>query len=172
MKDRDSNFGHGVGGALEEMIARVQDIKASPYAGKKRLVVKKEGAEKSHAVIDIDMKDAKDLVRSTTRPNRDREESRRDTRSERDQERNPRKNVADKWDRNKGKYIFKVEERDDSRNPGFQRKKSAEFKVFDAKEKPMEWTPEFETSRKMDRFSGADRGSFGGSKGPPGKTKF
>jgi hypothetical protein len=165
MREYDSKYGYDGTGALEEMIARVQDIKASPYAGKKRLVVKKEGAERSHAVIDIDMKDAKDIVRSTSRPRADRED-RRDTRSVRDQERRPQKSADEKWDRNKGKYIFQVKERDDSKNPGFQRKKSAEFKAYDCEEKPQQFTSELETNRRMNRFGG------GSSTGKAKRTKF
>lgn len=146
MREFDSKHGYDKN-AMQEMIARVQDIKASPVAGKKRLVVKEEGASRSHAVIDIDMSVARDVVRAQSRPRRDREPSLLD--AEREAARKPKP-----YDPDKGKYIFKVEERDDSKNPGFQRKKSAEFKAYDCHETPTPYEAGMETARRMNRFGG------------------
>lgn len=158
MREYDSTNGYDHN-AMEEMIARVQDIKASPVPGKKRLVVKEEGTARSHAVIDIDMNVAREVVRAQARPRNDREPSPRD--AEREAVRRPKP-----YNPNEGKYIFKVEERDDSKNPGFQRKKSAEFKAYDCHEKPTPYEAGMDTSRRMNRFSSGSDG--GGS----GRTKF
>jgi hypothetical protein len=48
-------------GAYKEMIAKVQDIKAAPHHGQKRLVVREQGKLHEQAVIDIDMKSAREL---------------------------------------------------------------------------------------------------------------
>lgn len=48
-------------GAYKEMIAKVQDIKAAPHHGQKRLVVREQGKLHEQAVIDIDMKAAREL---------------------------------------------------------------------------------------------------------------
>lgn len=109
--------GHDIG-ARERMIAKIQDVKASPYAGKTRLVVREEGKDKSHAVIDVNIKDAKDL-------------------------------------KSKEKYVFHVNERDDSKNPGFQRKRSATFKAYDCSEKPEGYVPGSEYKETFSRFGGS-----------------
>lgn len=115
--------------AREEMIARIQDIKVAPEAGKTRLVVKPKDSNRSHAVIDIDMKNARDLKAKET-------------------------------------YIFQVDEKDDSRVPGFQRKKSAEFKAYYCEENPERYSPEMATQRLMNRFGS------GSSTGNAGRIKF
>ncbi len=53
--------GYDGDGSLEKITAMVQEIKASPKSGHKRLVVREKGKTMSHAVIDIKMKDAKDV---------------------------------------------------------------------------------------------------------------
>lgn len=158
MREFDSKHGYDRN-AMEEMIARVQDIKASPVPGKKRLVVKEEGAARSHAVIDIDMNVARDVVRAQSRPRNNREPSLLD--AEREAQRKPKP-----YNPNEGKYIFKVEERDDSKNPGFQRKKSAEFRAYDCHEKPTPYEAGMDTSRRMNRFGG------GGDSKSSGRIKF
>ncbi len=105
-------------GAREEMVARIQDIKASSVAGKQRLVVRERGTSFTHAVIDIDMKHAKELKENET-------------------------------------YSFQVTERDDSRNPGFQRKKSATFKAYDCEDKPEEFSASAHAKKMMSRFKGS-----------------
>lgn len=99
------------------MIAKIQDIKAAPAAGKQRLVVRERGKNLTHAVIDIDMKVAKELKAKET-------------------------------------YFFQVSEKDDSRNPGFQRKRSATFRAYSCDEKPETYSSQTETRRRMDRFGG------------------
>ena len=53
-------------GAYREMIAKVQDIKAAPHHGQKRLVVREQGKLHQQAVIDIDMKAMRDVEESGT----------------------------------------------------------------------------------------------------------
>lgn len=120
MRTLDTRYGYDGVGAKEELIARVQDIKASPSPGKNRLVIREKDKNLSHAVIDIDMKASRDL-------------------------------------RSKETYVFQVNEKDDSRNPGFQRKRSAEFKVFECDEKPMEYSSAYDTQKKFGRFGSNDR---------------
>lgn len=48
-------------GAYQQLIAQVQDIKASPYHGQKRLVVKERGTLFQQTVIDIEMSAARGL---------------------------------------------------------------------------------------------------------------
>lgn len=129
MREYHSKYGYDGLGAKEEMVARIQDIKASPEAGKKRLVVREKDKVRSHAVIDIDMKNAKELKSKET-------------------------------------YVFQVNEKDDSRNPGFQRKKSADFKAFHCKDDPTVYVPGSETAKKMTRFGS------GSSTGNAGRIKF
>ncbi len=106
--------------AMEEIVARVQDIKASPIAGKQRLVVREKGMNLSHAIIDIDMKHAKELKAKET-------------------------------------YSFQVQEKDDSKNPGFQRQKSASFRAYDCEDKPEAFSAAAETKKRMNRFKGGGR---------------
>jgi len=115
--------------AMEQLIAKVQDIKASPKAGQRRLVVREKGTNFSHAVIDIDMKVSRDLKSKET-------------------------------------YVFQVKEKDDSSNPGFQRKRSGEFKAFECRDTPEAYTLEFEKNALFNRFGGG-----GGGKGVK-RTKF
>lgn len=126
MREYDSKYGYdGKGGVMEEMIARIQDIKAAPESGKTRLVVKPKDSNRSHAVIDIDMKNGRDLKSKET-------------------------------------YIFQVSEKDDSRVPGFQRKKSAEFRAYRCSDDPEKYSPEMATKRLMNRFgSGSTTGNSG-----------
>lgn len=61
-----SKFGGGYGafegdGAYAQMIAKIQDIKAAPHHGQKRLVVRERGKLHQQTVIDIDMKAVRDL---------------------------------------------------------------------------------------------------------------
>lgn len=53
------------GGARAELVAKIAEIKAAPHHGQKRLVVRGEGA-KGHAVIDIDVAEARDLEEKGT----------------------------------------------------------------------------------------------------------
>ncbi len=53
-------------GAYVQMIAQIQDIKAAPHHGQKRLVVKERGKLHQQAVIDIDMSAGRDLEESET----------------------------------------------------------------------------------------------------------
>lgn len=53
-------------GAYRQMIAKVQDIKASPHHGQKRLVVKEHGKLASHSVIDIDISAGRDIEEKGT----------------------------------------------------------------------------------------------------------
>lgn len=53
-------------GAYRQMIAQVQDIKASPHHGQTRLVVKEHGKLASHSVIDIDIKAGRDVEEKGT----------------------------------------------------------------------------------------------------------
>lgn len=129
MREYHSKYGYDGTGAKEEMIARIQDIKAAPEPGKTRLVVKPRDAQRNHAVIDINMKNARDLKSKET-------------------------------------YIFQVNEKDDSRVPGFQRKKSAEFKAYHCAENPEKYSPEMATQRLMHRFGS------GSSTGNAGRIKF
>lgn len=125
MREYHSKYGYDGTGAREEMIARIQDIKASPESGKTRLVVKAKDMSRSHAVIDIDMKNARDLKAKET-------------------------------------YIFQISEKDDSRVPGFQRKKSAEFRAYHCDENPEKYAPDMAADRLMNRFG---RGSTTGNSG-------
>lgn len=162
MRTYDSKHGYDGGGtkdnkgndmgARQQMIAKIQDIKASPYAGKKRLVVREEGMNRSHAVIDIDMKDAKDLVRATSRPKRERDDDRLKNLRDKDKEATKKEKPRNS---SEGKYVFQVNERDDSKNPGFQRKKSAEFRAFDCHEKPEEYVSGSEHKQVFGRFGGS-----------------
>lgn len=129
MREYHSHFGYDGTGAKEEMVARIEDLKASPEAGKKRLVVREKDKVRGHAVIDIDMKNAKDLKAKET-------------------------------------YVFQVSEKDDSKNPGFQRKKSAEFRAYHCGDDPNVYVPGSETSKKMTRFGS------GSTTGQSGRIKF
>jgi len=53
-------------GALQQIIARVQDIKSAAAHGQKRLVIRENGKAHAHAVIDIDMREARDLKEKET----------------------------------------------------------------------------------------------------------
>lgn len=53
-------------GAYRQMIAKVQDIKASPHHGQKRLVVKEHGKNFHHSVIDIDISAGRDIEEKGT----------------------------------------------------------------------------------------------------------
>ena len=66
MRGFDSKYGYDGSGALEELIGKIQEIKSSPEAGKKRVVIKPKGMDKSHAVVDVAMKHAKDLETKQT----------------------------------------------------------------------------------------------------------
>ena len=46
------------GGTKSEIIAKVQEMKAAPHHGQKRLVVRETGKLNSHSVIDITMKES------------------------------------------------------------------------------------------------------------------
>lgn len=116
MRTYDSKYGYDHT-ALEDMTARILEVKASAEAGRVRLVVQEKGKTRTHGVIDIAMKHGRDLEEKQT-------------------------------------YRFKVMEKDDSRNPGFQRKKSAEFKAFRCDEAPELYTPGMETQMRMNRFGG------------------
>jgi hypothetical protein len=118
MRQYDSKYGYDGTGAKEKMIARVEETKRSSEAGKTRLVVREKGKTRSHAIIDIDMKVAKDLKEKET-------------------------------------YVFAVNEKDNSRVPGFQRKKSAEFKAFQCSDTPEIYVPGSEIREKMSRFGSA-----------------
>lgn len=66
-----SKFGGGRGafegeGAYTQMIAKIQDIKAAPHHGQKRLVVREHGKLHQQAVIDIDMKAMRDIEEKGT----------------------------------------------------------------------------------------------------------
>jgi hypothetical protein len=128
MRSFDPNNGYD-SGAMEQLIAKVQDIKASPKAGQKRLVVREKGTNFTHAIIDIDMKASRDLKSKET-------------------------------------YVFQVREKDDSSNPGFQRKRSSEFKSFLCADTPEAYSLEFEKNALFNRFGGG-----GGGKGAK-RTKF
>ena len=129
MRDYDSKYGYDGTGAKEKMVARIEETKRSPEAGKTRLVVREKDKVRSHAVIDIDMKVAKEL-------------------------------------KEKQMYIFDVSEKDNSRVPGFQRKKSAEFKSFHCSDEPEIYVAGSETKEKMGRFSSGSRA------GQSGRIKF
>ena len=129
MRDYDSKYGYDGTGAKEKMVARIEETKRSAEAGKTRLVVREKGKVRSHAVIDIDMKVAKDLKEKET-------------------------------------YIFEVNEKDNSRVPGFQRKKSAEFKAFHCSDTPEMYVAGSETKEKMTRFGS------GSTTGQAGRIKF
>ncbi len=129
MREYHSKYGYDGTGAREEMIARIQDIKAAPEPGRTRLVVKPKDASRNHAVIDINMKNARDLKSKET-------------------------------------YIFQVDEKDDSRVPGFQRRKSAEFKAYHCDANPEKYSPEIATDRLMKRFGS------GSSAGKAARIKF
>jgi len=129
MREYDSKYGYDGTGAKEKMIARIEETKRSPEAGKTRLVVREKDKVRSHAVIDIDMKAAKDL-------------------------------------KEKQMYIFDVNEKDNSRVPGFQRKKAADFKAFHCSDAPEVYVPGSETKEKMGRFGS------GSSNGQSGRIKF
>lgn len=67
MKSFTSDRGTGYSdGAMLEIIAKIQDVKASPHHTKKRLVVTERGKSMGQRVIDIDMKHAKDLEQKET----------------------------------------------------------------------------------------------------------
>lgn len=67
MKSFISDRGTGYSdGAMLDIIARIQDIKASSETTKKRLVVQERGKRIGQRVIDIDMKHAKDLEEKET----------------------------------------------------------------------------------------------------------
>lgn len=53
-------------GAYRQMIAKVQDIKASPHHGQKRLVVMENGKTSTHSVIDIDMRAGREIEEKGT----------------------------------------------------------------------------------------------------------
>lgn len=129
MREYDLKLGYDGSGAKEKMIARIEETKRSSEAGKTRLVVREKDKVRSHAVIDIDMKHAKDL-------------------------------------KEKQMYIFEVNEKDNSRVPGFQRKKSAEFKAFHCSDAPEVYVPGSEAKEKMTRFGS------GSSAGQAGRIKF
>ncbi|PZQ45443.1 MAG: hypothetical protein DI551_07405 [Micavibrio aeruginosavorus] len=120
MRSFDPRHGYDTGGAYERMVAMVQDIKASPATGKSRLVIREKGKSLTHAVIDIDMKVAKDIKTKET-------------------------------------YQFSVREKDDSRNPGFQRQRAATFKAYSCEEKPEDYVPGMEHQEVFSRFTGGDR---------------
>lgn len=62
-----SNYGAFEGdGAYVQMIAKIQDIKAAPHHGQKRLVVREHGKVHHQAVIDIDMKAFRELEEKGT----------------------------------------------------------------------------------------------------------
>jgi hypothetical protein len=124
-----SKYGYDGTGAKERLVAKIQDIKASPEAGKKRLIIRETTKTMSHAAIDIDMKYARDLEE-------------------------------------KGTYVFEVEEKDNSRNPGFQRKKGSSFRSYYCHEEPDLYTPESDRRELMNRFGG------GGSAKGGSRTKF
>jgi hypothetical protein len=65
MREFDSKTGYD-SGAMERITAKIQDIKASPTSGKQRLVVREKGTNFTHAIIDIDMKVAKNLKEKET----------------------------------------------------------------------------------------------------------
>ena len=129
MRTYHSAYGYDGTGAKEQMIAKIQDIKASPESGKTRLIVREKDKIHSHASIDIDMKHAKELKTKET-------------------------------------YVFQVNEKDHSRMPGFQRKKSAEHKAFHCHEDPSVYVPGSELAGKMSRFGGAS------TTGNAGRIKF
>lgn len=56
----------GGGGARQEIIARIEEMKAAPHHGQKRLVIRESNKSNTHAVIDIDMKDARELQEKGT----------------------------------------------------------------------------------------------------------
>jgi len=53
-------------GAYTQMIAKIQDMKAAPHHGQKRLVVREHGKVHQQAVIDIDMSAMRDLEEGET----------------------------------------------------------------------------------------------------------
>jgi hypothetical protein len=56
----------GAVGALKEMVAKIQEMKAAPHHGQKRLVIREKGKIHTHSVIDIDMKHARDIEEKGT----------------------------------------------------------------------------------------------------------
>lgn len=66
MRSFDSGGGYDGTGALEQMIAKIQDIKASPKPGHQRIVVREKDKNLSHSVIDVEMKYAKELKEKET----------------------------------------------------------------------------------------------------------
>jgi hypothetical protein len=56
----------GTNNALKEMVAKIQELKAAPHHGQKRLVVREKGKVHTHSVIDIDMKHARDIEEKGT----------------------------------------------------------------------------------------------------------
>ncbi len=120
MRSFDSKHGYDGTGAKEELIARIQDIKTAPETGKQRLVIREKGKNFSHAVIDIDMKAARDLKEKET-------------------------------------YIFHVNEKDHSKNPGHQRRRSAEFTAYNCEERPETYTSSAERASTFSRFGGSGR---------------
>ena len=57
---------HEGDGAYIQMIAKIQDIKAAPHHGQKRLVVREHGKVHQQAVIDIDMSAMRDIEEDET----------------------------------------------------------------------------------------------------------
>lgn len=53
-------------GAYMQMVAKVQEVKAAPHHGQKRLVVRERGKIHTQAVIDIDMSAVRDLEENET----------------------------------------------------------------------------------------------------------
>lgn len=124
MKSFTSDRGTGYSdGAMLEMIAKIQDVKASPHHTQKRLVVQERGKRMGQRVIDIDMKHARDLEEKET-------------------------------------YIFKVSEKDDSRNGMHKRKMSTDFTAYECHAKPDTFSVADERAAAMNRFGSGKRTKF------------
>ncbi len=66
MSSFNSKNGYDGGGALEQMIAKIQEIKASPKTGHQRLVVREKDKSMKTSVIDVEMKHVKELSEKET----------------------------------------------------------------------------------------------------------
>lgn len=66
MSSFNSRNGYDGSGAMQEMIAKIQEVKASPLPGHQRFVVNERGKNLGHAVIDVKMEHAKDLKEKET----------------------------------------------------------------------------------------------------------
>lgn len=60
------NNGFEEAGAYSKLIGEIEDIKTAPSSERKRLVVKEKGKSYSRAVIDIDVREGRDVEKKET----------------------------------------------------------------------------------------------------------